>query len=674
MIGEREDILNKNQYGDLTMRPYVIDGNEINAFYDDDDDLVFVLDNTINQTKPNVLLVINPSGDKKWDEILSGQYNVDLETIRPKQDNKYQKLDIEYSGLSVYENLINAYVAGDDLSEHMIQLNILRDSAARHSAMTRLNVANEIIAKTNMTIVKTKESIVRLQNRIKTLRAKLSATKKEIGKVSTKQSAAKILKIESQIEAANEKLKRARKRLESAQKRLETATVDAELASDLLNQPATEIPSIEKNKPVMVAPKYELQATENESVDDTDDEDFEDDEDSDYDESKNEDENKYDDDEDEYENTDSNDEIKPLFDENPNNMNEEIAFKPINFDTPVVSKTNTNYEQSVPVFTPTQITENTEEETITEDFDAPNITNFEEPKPVLESMAPANNDNSRPVLESITPIAPEQPIESMYSEQTSETQSEDAKPEMSEKPVVSSTPVLTGGDVPSMVNTFNADVTTATSRSRPTFIYYMLLIILIVLSVFTLWLYQKHMDTTEPLLTPDVVENVAADSKPKPVERLNIKKATKEIKNKVVKVTEPEPEEYEFVDDEDVSDTKSTVAEESKDTNVDNEPAVEPEQNVAEESLTEDEIQEPEPEIVEPETLEPESESLPDTEEQSAEVIADEGMDADVVSVDKPVYEVGPKHDDMIVSEQDYQANVQDVSEPEDETEEYYEE
>lgn len=674
MIGEREDILNENQYGDLTMRPYVIDGNEINAFYDDDD-LVCVLDNTINQTKPNVLLVINPSGDKKWDEILSGQYNVDLETIRPKQDNKYQKLDIEYSGLSVYENLINAYVAGDDLSEHMIQLNILRDSAARHSAMTRLNVANEIIAKTNMTIVKTKESIVRLQNRIKTLRAKLSATKKEIGKVSTKQSAAKILKIESQIEAANEKLKRARKRLESAQKRLETATVDAELASDLLNQPATEIPSIEKNKPVMVAPKYELQAAENESVDDTDDEDFEDDEDSDYDESKNEDENKYDDDEDEDENTDSNDEIKPLFDENPNNMNEEIAFKPINFDTPIVSTINTNEEQSVPVFTPTQITENTEEAN-SEDFDAPNIAGLDEPKPVLESMAPVNSDNSRPVLESITPIAPEQPIESMYSEQTTETQSVDIKPEMQENPVVSSTPVLTGGDVPSVVNTFNANVTTATSRSRPTFIYYMLLIILIVLSVFTLWLYQKHMDTTEPLLTPDVVETIATTSQTKPVERLNIKKATKEIKNNVVKVAEPESEEYEFVDDEDVTDTKSPVAEEAKDTNVDNEPATEPEQTIAEESVTEDETPEskPEPETEVVESEMDKTESLSDTEEQSAEVIADEDMDADVVSVDKPVYEVGPKHDDMIVSEQDYQANVQDTPEPEDETEEYYEE
>ena len=156
MKGERENNLNDTQYGSLVMRPYNISGNDIDAFYDADDDLVFVLDKTLNDAKPNVLLVINPDADKKWDEILSGEYGVDLETIRPKQDNKYQKLDIEYSGLSVYENLINAYVAGDDITDDLMQLNVLRNSAARHSAMNRLNNANEIISRTNVTIVKTK--------------------------------------------------------------------------------------------------------------------------------------------------------------------------------------------------------------------------------------------------------------------------------------------------------------------------------------------------------------------------------------------------------------------------------------------------------------------------------------------------------------------------------------
>ena len=113
MIGERENISKNTNYGTLVMRPFDIAGNDIHAFYDAQNNLVFVLDNTINTQKTNVLLVINPNGDKKWDEILSSQYGVDLETIRPKVDNKYQKLDIEYSGLPVYEALINAYNNGD---------------------------------------------------------------------------------------------------------------------------------------------------------------------------------------------------------------------------------------------------------------------------------------------------------------------------------------------------------------------------------------------------------------------------------------------------------------------------------------------------------------------------------------------------------------------------------
>ena len=44
MIGEREDIYSETSYGSLTMRPYVISDNNINAFYDASDNLVFVLE------------------------------------------------------------------------------------------------------------------------------------------------------------------------------------------------------------------------------------------------------------------------------------------------------------------------------------------------------------------------------------------------------------------------------------------------------------------------------------------------------------------------------------------------------------------------------------------------------------------------------------------------------
>ena len=645
-MGEREDVLNENQYGKLNMRPYVIDGNDINAFYDDSDDLIFVLDNTISQTKPNVLLVINPDGDKKWDEILSGQYDVDLETIRPKQDNKYQKLDIEYSGLSVYENLIRAFVAGDDLDEHLIQLNILRDSAARHSAMTRLNVANDIISKTNVTIVRTKDSIVRLQNRIKTLRTKLSETKKEIGKVSTKQSAAKILKLESQIEATNEKLKRAQKRLESAQKRLETATVDAELASDLLNQPALEIQNVTKNKPVIVAPKYEMQTTESDSDDEPDNNDD------------------YEEDDDYEDNEDADNEIKPLFDENPNNLNEDIAFKPISFDMPTVQEIKTDKEQKTitipePIFTDSDKDENYTEE----EFVAPDITSLTEQKTVLESMVPVMNEENKisesgdqkSVLESITPITEmpvEQDVAPIYSEQSEITEQISAPVQKPANPLMPA-----ARTVAPVVNTFNADVTPENSRSKPTIVYYILLVILIALSVFTLWLYQKNIGTTEPLLTADVVKPGIVDTKP--IRLKAVQKPQKEVKPVVATVTADKSDEFEFVENENI------VTEPADNQAIDNE-VIEPDSNVS--------AQPTEP--VEPVIIDAVPAKILTASETNDD---DEYINADnQENINKPEYGAGSKHDAMFISEQDYQPSVAPTKTESDEDlyfeEEYYEE
>lgn len=627
MIGEREDIVNETEYGTLNMRSYDIDGNAINAFYDDSDDLVFVLDNTINQNKPNVLLVINPMGDKKWDEILSGEYDVDLETIRPKQDNKYQKLDIEYSGLSVYENLIDAYIAGDDLSEHLNQLNILRDSAARHSAMIRLNVANETIAKTNVTIVKTKETIVRLQERVKTLRAKLSAQKKEIGKVPTKQSASKILKLESQIDATNEKLKRAKKRLDSAQKRLEVATVDAELASDLLNQPALEIQQNPKpSKPVMVAPKYEVEKFEP-AKDESDDDDF------DYDDEDVEDEISDDDDEDI--NADS--DIKPLFDKDPEILNEDIAFKPIAFDAPSLNISTP--EESEPVFKSENISETVPEiETETPIFTPP----FED-NSVLESMVPVREEESlptvseqRPVLESMTPVADLEPVV--------EQPKLEPQPAVNDEPQYSQ-PVMPVPPVVPPVRSVDISVSEQNNRSKPTFIYYLLLVILIVLSVFTLWLYQKHVGTNKPLLAA-VVEEKVVEEQPAPVSEEIVAPAETTETVQVIEQADSEPEEFVFAEDEKPS-----------------EPAVEP--------VAEEVIEEPAESVVEEMKEEPAEpvimDSVPAKVMTSGGFVGDEEpVDENIeeITVNKPVYDVGSKNDDMVVStSNDY---------PEESDEEYF--
>ena len=618
MIGERED-LQQEDFGNLVMRPYNIEGNDIRAFYDSSDDLIFVLDNTINESKPNVLLVINPDGDKKWDEILSGEYEIDLETIRPKQDNKYQKLDIEYSGLGVYDSLINAYIAGESLEENLNQLAILRDSAARHSAVVRLNAANEAIAKTNATIVKTKESIVRLQQHLKTLRAKLVATKKEIGKVSTKQSASKVLKIESQIEAVTEKLNRAKSRLASAQRRLEVATVDAELASNVLNRPPLENKNTKKVKTMPMDNKHEVKSLPVEPEYEVDDDSMADEVEENTEESVedlpvpvvqdeeensqgedeeiiDEEENSQDADEDEQETDEEEDsDVKPLFDEDPQIMDEKIAFKPVLLDAPdnademsqlpaVVEEEqkdfapekreepmpNENNEtlENKPVLESMTPVENNVEEPATEDEELQ--INIEEQKPVIDMMKPiqepededSKQEEPKPAVDIIKPVnnvplpseneeqevkleadfqedevltAPQEPVafapveaDKMVDESEAEKEPEEQtvrQPVMEESqrprpvsPQLSNPAVAPAMPVANNVGT--ADYTDSKPR-KPSLFYYVLLILLIGLSIFTLWLYQKNVEPTTPELT------AAAGTETTSVLRPKAKKAEK---------------------------------------------------------------------------------------------------------------------------------------------------
>lgn len=605
MIGERKNIYQNANYGNLVMRAFDIDGNEINAFYDNGDNLVFVLDNTISPQKPNVLLVINPDGDKKWDEILSGEYDIDLETIRPKVDNKYQKLDIEYSGLPVYENLINAYNSGTDLEEPLNQLTILRDSAARHSAMMRLNLANETISKTNVTIVKTKETIIRLETRLKTLRSNLSAEKKSIGKVNTKQSASKILKLESQIEATNEKLKRAKKRLESAQKRLEAATVDAELASNLLNQPTPEIKQkAKKNKTVMVAPKYPVQTVDAETDDFVDDEE--------------------DVDEDDVVESD----VKPLFSEDPQILNDNIAFKPIEFNAPVFSDEITVKEEApVPVVEPEQPVADAplDVQPVLESFTPIEVPDFI-PEPVTEEKNEIVEE--RPVLETIKPVQEDVEINTAVPIEEPVIEKEEPVVEVSERPVP---PIL-----PAINSVAPSTTKVETKVSRPGFLYYFLLVVLIALSIFTLWLYQKNMSReTVPVLRAEVSETKVLKPAKKVVE-------TPKVVNESV-----------FLTDEPV-DEKTNQDQES---DADIEPVSVSGLEVAAEATTSINSgnKDVAPVVIGAVPGRLNSSGLDGTEEEN-QIMSEEDILAS-----KPVFEPGSRHDEMFINEQNFQ---EQVSEP----------
>ena len=675
MIGEREDLNTETNYGSLVMRAYSIDGNEINAFYDSSNNLIFVLDNTLNSYKTNVLLVINPDGDKKWDEILSGDYGVDLETIRPKQDNKYQKLDIEYSGVSVYDDLIKAYNAGDALEEPLQRLAVLRDSAVRHSAMMRLNAANEIIAKTNTTIVKTKESIVRLQARLKTLRSKLTEAKKGIGRVPTKQSAAKILKLESQIEATNEKLKRAQDRLKSAQRRLETATVDAELASDLLNQSAEENEhSSKKNDSLIVAPKHRVAKVDKKTSlpqivePDLDDEPEEEKEAQDM---------AYDDeivDENDTETTDEEEtteetteetveeetveeepksDVEPLIDQDPKILNDDIAFKPISFEAPTDSYEDVKEDDEgiVPVLDRDMITtEETTEEKTEETVEEEPTEKIEEEikeetveKPVLESMTsikdtpeykmavPENDFDIEepapaPVVEEPKLVAPEPVVpearqqEPVYSQPSAgfgeERRDVMPEPTMPMRPVSPAAPVVPPF-APQSANNFQTN-NMQPRKSRHTVVYYFLLILLIVLAVLTLWLYQRSVENGSPELTP-VVEQQNRPNK-------NFLKQKQKVEKPVVDEEDSGPV---FVDEK--SEANNKVVEEKPET------------------FEEEEVVNKEPSA--PQVM-GDVPARVNTSGQENEVEKKTKTEDDVLAK-KPVFEPGAKHDEMFVAEED---------------------
>ena len=130
----------------LTFKDYNISGNLLRAYFDSDNKLVFVLDNTIDDIKSNVLLVINPVGSRKWDDILQNDYGMDLETVRPKKDNKYQKLDIEYDGLGEYETLISAYESGNDLENALNNVLVFREKSVKHAAEERLVIAESYVS------------------------------------------------------------------------------------------------------------------------------------------------------------------------------------------------------------------------------------------------------------------------------------------------------------------------------------------------------------------------------------------------------------------------------------------------------------------------------------------------------------------------------------------------
>lgn len=661
MQNERESL-----YQPLNFSDYDISGNVFRVYYDADGKIVFVLDFTVSQVKPNVLLVINPVGDRKWDDILANDYGVDLETVRPKKDNKYQKLDIEYTGVAQYDDLIRASENGDNLDVVLQNLDEFRNEAAQRAALERLGAAELTADRARETVDKTKDTISELQGRIKTLRAKLVAQRRDIGREPTKQSAAKILRTETQIEAATDKLSRAKKRLQRAQRRLDVALEEIDVANNILtilDADAAKFPPAppKKSESGVLVPQVSIIKNNEES-------------------------------EPKAENM-ADEEVKPLFDTDPKILDDEIAFKPVSFnqnvapvapvmnadddllpmappqtavepvafgpvaDVPAVEDTRDSYSSDVaPISFQPPVVEPQQELAPASMLDS--ITAVSEPVPQIDSeLMPSVAPIEIPQVASAdVPSAPQVYVaeNSGYNAPAPLDDIEPAPIDSGMRPVSP----ITGGDG-GVLSPAPVSDATITPR-KPTMLYYVLLIILIVLSVFTLWFYQNTTNKSVPELGAKTQQEQAVVAE-EPVAKVVVEEAIVEevapVVEEEVAVTEPVPAvEPEPVVIPDVVPEPVPVVEPEP---VQLEVAVEPEPVPVTPVVEEPATVVPEPTVA---VIEPVSPFLTEEDAQPAKKI----MTEEEILASKPAYGVS-QNERMFVADEEYETDsatvVQEIDE-----------
>ena len=243
----------------IAARDFVVDGLKIRAFYDGADRLLAALDMTRDDVLQDTLLVIDDRDGRKWDDILKNDFRMDPEIVRPRANNKYQKLDIAYEGLEEYNFAIQNRNA-TALREWRM------DQAARQRDIRNSESEREIDL-ARRTIGEASKTIEELEDFIKLQKEKLRDAKKFVGKVPPKESAEKILRYESRIERANAKKARSTRRLRRAEKRIASAAknlnnykrpIGREIMSEEVKPLFTQEPKIIDNanafRPVSFAP------------------------------------------------------------------------------------------------------------------------------------------------------------------------------------------------------------------------------------------------------------------------------------------------------------------------------------------------------------------------------------------------------------------------------------
>ncbi|MCL2629485.1 MAG: hypothetical protein FWD33_02225 [Alphaproteobacteria bacterium] len=219
----------------LFKKDFSAGGIEFSAWLDTRDRAAFALDTTRDEVLPDFMIILEPDPlhpDRKWDDILKKDFDTDPEIVRPREDNKYQKLDIQYSGLEYYQAIVN----GDDSRGAVKLLKSFRMNAAAVSAQKRIEDNREILGKVTKTLATTKKTKSKIKSGIHDLTEKLASQRGLVGFEPTKAAASKILKTQSQIEALHEKAKKNETRAKRTVKKIEAAEGEIETNTEWLNR------------------------------------------------------------------------------------------------------------------------------------------------------------------------------------------------------------------------------------------------------------------------------------------------------------------------------------------------------------------------------------------------------------------------------------------------------
>jgi len=398
-MANKDDVFNIVPLGDggvgvPTIEMHELAGLKIKAFYDAAHKLLFAIDLTRDSILPNALLVLEDREGRKWDDILQNDFQIKPESVRPRSDNKYQKLDIDYEGLNYYADAI--------WSKNADALVNWRYRAAERQRYLRVDEAERELALARETAAEAEKTVNELEEFIALQKEKLRAAKKNLGKEPPKDSAAKILKFEAKIDKAQEKKARSQRRLRRAEHRIEKA-----------EQMLGEYKS-------MIIPKAK-------EMNDSD--------------------------------------VKPLFTEHPNIVNANEAFRPVLFDAPVAEE-----EPKADIWNEPKVWDEPE----TPDMPAPVAAPIFQPADPLPPLEPFPSIEPQIIQPTFTmaPPSPAPDISGTSAMPIFSTNNERPAP-----PPIPPSPI--------------AEPTEIEPRRGQSGAYYVMLALLIGLSIFTLYLYQK---------------------------------------------------------------------------------------------------------------------------------------------------------------------------------------